>query len=69
MVSWSQDRDLIYFIGKPIAMDDVRFIVQQMTIDAEDLLWTSLMFKIGDDIRFTMPFGKLRDDLTHTQRK
>jgi hypothetical protein len=42
----------MYFIGKPIAMDDIRSIVADMTADAEDLLWDSLMFKEGDDFRF-----------------
>ncbi len=38
MVSWSKQGELIYFIGKPIPMDDIRGIVADMTADIEDLL-------------------------------
>jgi hypothetical protein len=35
-------------------MDDVRALVTQMTLDAEDMLWEELMFKEGDAVRFTV---------------
>jgi superfamily II DNA helicase RecQ len=68
MVSWSKQGELMYFMGKPIAMDDIRSMVAEMTTDAEDLLWDSLMFKEGDDVRFKIPLASIEDDLTQTQR-
>jgi superfamily II DNA helicase RecQ len=68
MVSWSKQAELMYFMGKPIPMDDIRSMVAEMTADAEDLLWDSLMFKEGEDVRFTIPLADIEDDLTQTQR-
>ena len=68
MVSWSKQGELIYFMRKPIALDDIRSMVAEMTADAEDLLWNSLMFKEGEDIRFTIPLAIIEDDFTQTQR-
>ena len=68
MVSWSKQGKLMYFMGKPIPMDDIRSMVVDMTADAEDLLWDSLMFKEGEDVRFTILLAGIEDDLTQTQR-
>jgi hypothetical protein len=38
IVSWSKQGKMMYFIGKPILMEDLRTIVAKMTADAEDLL-------------------------------
>ena len=54
----------MYFMGKLIPMDDIRSIVADMTADAEDLLWDSLMFKEGEDVRFIIPLAGIKDDLT-----
>ena len=59
MVSWSKQGELMYFMGKPIAMDDIRSMVAEMTADAEDLLWDSLMFKEGTDVRFNIPLASI----------
>lgn len=68
MVSWSKQGELMYFMGKPIAMDDIRSLVAEMTVDAEDLLWDCLMFKEGDDMRFTLSLVRIGADLTQTQQ-
>ncbi|KFZ14409.1 hypothetical protein V501_03257, partial [Pseudogymnoascus sp. VKM F-4519 (FW-2642)] len=68
MVSWSKTKELMYFMGKPIPMDDIRSMVADMTVDAEDLLLNVLMFKEGDDVRFKIPLADIEEDLTHTQR-
>jgi superfamily II DNA helicase RecQ len=68
MVSWSKQGELMYFMGKPIPMDDIRSMVAEMTANAEDLLWDSLMFKEGEDVRFAIPLASIADDLTQTQR-
>jgi hypothetical protein len=59
MVSWSKQSELMYSIGKPIAMDDIRSMVAEMTTDAEDLLWDSLIFKEGDDVRFKIRLASI----------
>ena len=59
----------MYFMGKPIPMDDIRNMVAEMTADAENLLWDSLMFKEGEDVRFTIPLAGIEDELTQTQRE
>ena len=64
MVSWSKQGELMYFMGKPIPMDDIRSMVAEMTAEVEDLLWDSLMFKEGEDVRFTIPLADIEDDLT-----
>jgi hypothetical protein len=56
----------MYFIGKPIAIDDIQAIVAQMTVDAEDMLWEELMFKEGEDVHFTVLLSKVEDDLTYS---
>ena len=54
----------MYFMGKPIPIDDIRSIVVDMIADIEDLLWDSLIFKEGEDIRFTILLASIEDDLT-----
>ncbi|KAG6078868.1 hypothetical protein E4U15_004050 [Claviceps sp. LM218 group G6] len=53
---------------KPIHMDDIRRMMQQMIKEAEDLLWGSLMFKEGQNSRFVVPLAEIKDSLTHTRR-
>jgi hypothetical protein len=64
MVSWSKQGELMYFIGKPIPIDDIRSMVAEMAANVEDLLWDSLMFKEGEDVRFAIPLASIIDDLT-----
>ncbi|WKT53731.1 Helicase superfamily 1/2, ATP-binding domain, partial [Fusarium oxysporum f. sp. vasinfectum] len=68
MVSWSKQGEMMYFMGKPILMEDLRTMVAKMTADAEDLLWGQLMFKEGNDERFVIPLAGIEDDLTQTRR-
>jgi hypothetical protein len=37
MVSWSKHGEMMYFMGKPILMEDIRHMVTRMTNDAENL--------------------------------
>ncbi|KAL2203436.1 hypothetical protein CC79DRAFT_1390855 [Sarocladium strictum] len=68
MVFWNRQCDLIYFMGKPIAMDAIRSIVAEMITNAENILWGELMFKEGHDVRFTIPLNTIEDNLTYTHR-
>ncbi|KAL2209730.1 hypothetical protein CC79DRAFT_1321165 [Sarocladium strictum] len=68
MVSWNRQCDLMYFMGKPIAMDAIQSMVAEMITDAEDILWGELMFKEGHDVRFTILLDTIEDDLTYTHR-
>lgn len=65
MASWSKQCGSMYFMGKPIPTADIRSIVAEMTVDAENLLWNFLMFKEGEDIWFTIPLAGIKDDLTY----
>ena len=56
----------MYFMGKPIPMDDIRSMVAEMMSDAEDLLWDSLVSKEGENVRFTIPLASIEDNLTQT---
>lgn len=38
MVSWSKEKELIYFIGKPILMDNIQKMVTDIIANAEDIL-------------------------------
>ncbi|KAK2922489.1 Protein of unknown function DUF3505 [Fusarium oxysporum f. sp. vasinfectum] len=64
----SKQGEMMYFMGKPILMEDLRTMVAKMTADAEDLLWGQLMFKEGNDERFVIPLAGIEDDLTQTRR-
>lgn len=66
MVSWSKQCEMMYFIGKPILMEDLWSMA--MTTDVEDLLRDQLIFKEGDDQRFTAPLASIEDDFTQTRR-
>ena len=68
MVSWSKTGDLMHYMGRPVLMDSIRSMVARLITDAEELLWTRLMFKEGSDTRFAIPLTAIEDDLTLTQR-
>jgi hypothetical protein len=38
IMSWSKQGELMYFMGKPIPIDDIRSIVVDITADTKDLL-------------------------------
>ncbi|KPA39769.1 recq helicase [Fusarium langsethiae] len=58
----------MYFMGKPVLMDNLRTMVASMMVEAEDLLWGQLMFEEGDDEHFVVPLVSIEDDLTQTRR-
>jgi hypothetical protein len=66
IVSWSKQGKLMYFIGKLITIDDIHSIVAEIITNTEDLLWDSLMFKEGDNVRFKIPLASIKDNLTQT---
>ncbi|RYP21174.1 hypothetical protein DL767_009320 [Monosporascus sp. MG133] len=69
MVSWSKQGGLVYFMGKPFPMDAIRGMVKETIKDAEGVLWDKLMFKEGDEVRFTIPLANIEGDLAQTQRR
>jgi hypothetical protein len=68
MISWAREDELMYFMGKALPLNSLRILVAEMTEEAEELLWSQLMFKEGSDNRFTIPLSKVEDDMTYTQR-
>jgi superfamily II DNA helicase RecQ len=66
-VSWSEDRLILSYRGKPIALSRFRSMVQGAIAEAEDMLWRDLLH-VGLDERFEIPLDELRDDVTWTKR-
>ena len=66
-VSWSEDRLVLSYRGKPIALSRFRSMVQGAISEAEDMLWKDLLCT-GLDDRFEIPLDELRDDVTWTKR-
>ncbi|KAH6975854.1 hypothetical protein EDB80DRAFT_658517 [Ilyonectria destructans] len=82
-VVWNKEGTLLYFQGRPLAMETIRQLIASMTADAEDLLWDGLLFRPphkagpgqkgalglrGREDRFLIPLATIQDDLTQTQR-
>ncbi|KAK7390681.1 hypothetical protein QQX98_013370, partial [Neonectria punicea] len=75
MITWNKEGTLLYFQGRPFAMETIRHMIRQMTMDAEDLLWDGLMFwpRVAEPAArlarcFLIPLAAIQDDLTQTQR-
>jgi hypothetical protein len=66
-VSWSEDRLMLSYQGKPIVLSRFKSIVQGAIAEAEDMLWKDLLCT-GLDDRFEIPLDELRDDVTWTKR-
>jgi hypothetical protein len=66
-VSWSEDRLILSYRGKPIALSRFKSMVQGAIAEAEDMLWKDLLCT-GLDDRFEIPLDELRDDVTWTKR-
>jgi hypothetical protein len=66
-VSWSEDRLILSYRGKPIALSRFKSMVQGAIAEAEDMLWKDLLCTALDD-RFDIPLDELRDDVTWTKR-
>lgn len=62
-VSWSEDRLILSYRGKPIALSRFKSIVQGAIAEAEDMLWKDLLCT-GLDDRFDIPLDELQDDVT-----
>ncbi|TKA62306.1 hypothetical protein B0A55_12932, partial [Friedmanniomyces simplex] len=66
-VSWSLDRTVVQYRGRPIYLDRVGEMMQNVVREAEDKLWAELMWTKTDD-RFEIPLEKLENDVTFTKR-
>lgn len=66
-VSWSEDRLILSYRGKPIALSRFKSMVHGAIAEAEDMLWKDLLCT-GLDDRFEIPLDELRDDVTWTKR-
>ena len=68
MISWSQDRQTMYYRGFPIALADFRFMIHDIVARATKLLWEDLMWVKDEQDRWTVPLDKIEDDITFTKR-
>jgi hypothetical protein len=66
-VSWSEDRLVLLYRGKPITLSRFKSIVQGVITEAEDMLWKDLLYT-GVEDRFEVSLNKLQDDVTWTKR-
>ncbi|KAK5162702.1 uncharacterized protein LTR77_011237 [Saxophila tyrrhenica] len=67
MISFSLNRTVMNFRGKPINLKKFSRMVQDVIAKAEDRLWGELMWTKRDD-RFEIPLESLVDDVTFTKR-
>ncbi|KAH6983607.1 hypothetical protein BKA56DRAFT_483196 [Ilyonectria sp. MPI-CAGE-AT-0026] len=44
-VVWNRDGTLLYFQGRPLAIETIRQLIASITADTEDLLWDGLLFR------------------------
>ena len=68
MISWSQDRQTMYYRGFPISLADFRFMIHDIVARATKLLWEDLMWVKDEQDRWTVPLDKIEDDITFTKR-
>ena len=67
IISFSLDRTVINYRGKPINLERFGRMVREVVAEAEDKLWQELMWTKRDD-RFEIPLESLVDDVTFTRR-
>ena len=67
MISFSVNRMVMHFRGKPINLERFGKMVQEVVAEAEDKLWRELMWTKRDD-RFEISLESLVDDVTFTRR-
>lgn len=68
MISWSQDRQTMYYRGFPIVLTDFRFMIHDIVARATKVLWEELMWVKDEQDRWTVPLDKVEDDITFTKR-
>ena len=67
IISFSLDRTVMNYRGKPINLERFGRMVREVVAEAEDKLWQELMWTKRDD-RFEIPLESLVDDVTFTRR-
>jgi len=64
-IHWSEDHQTLYYCGQPILMEKFRRFMQDLTDEAENVLWNELMFAPIDG-RFTMDLRSIKDNMMFT---
>jgi superfamily II DNA helicase RecQ len=67
-VTWSRDKNTIFYKGIAIALSSFRQMVQDNIQHAERLLWENLMWVRDESQRFTIDLDLIQDDQTFTLR-
>jgi hypothetical protein len=68
MVSWSQDRQTLYYKGLPIEMTAFQSMIQDVIARATTMLWEDLMWVSDPASRFDIPLEQVRDDVSFDRR-
>ena len=67
-ITWSRNKDTIFYKGIAIALSSFRQMVQNNIQEAEQLLWEHIMWVRDDSKRFSIDLDLLQDDQTFTLR-
>jgi superfamily II DNA helicase RecQ len=68
IVSWSQNRKILYYKGFPIEIALFRSMVHDVIARATDVLWQELMWVHQKAERFEVPLSQIHDDVSFTRR-
>ncbi|KEF50790.1 uncharacterized protein A1O9_13158 [Exophiala aquamarina CBS 119918] len=67
-ITWSRNKDTMFYKGIPIALSSFRQMVQDNIQRAEQILWEQLMWVRDDSKRFSIDLDIIQDDQTFTLR-
>jgi superfamily II DNA helicase RecQ len=67
-ITWSRNKDTIFYKGIPIPLSSFRQMVQDNIQQAEQLLWENLMWVRDESKRFSIDLDIIQDDQTFTLR-
>ena len=68
MVSWSRNRQTLYYKGLPIEMAAFRSMVHGAIARATQMLWENLMWVQDESQRFDVPLEHVQDDVSFDRR-
>ena len=68
MVSWSSNRQILYYKGLPIEMAAFRSMIQDVIARATEMLWKDLMWVTDEALRFEIPLAQVQDDVSFDRR-
>jgi Helicase conserved C-terminal domain/Orsellinic acid/F9775 biosynthesis cluster protein D/DEAD/DEAH box helicase len=67
-VTWSRDRQTLYFRGQPVTLTGFRQMIHSALDFAEQMLWEKLLWSTRQSDRFEVDLDAIVDDVTFTKR-